>query len=347
MRKILHDIGQKAGIYEFATPLSLTILLFSVAGGIRPALAACSAPVGGVVTCSGDDYPAGISDGAFAGGTLKVESSANIAPPAGTTGISISGTVNASVAVDLADGVTITTDGLTGNGLRAEASGTGDIVINSAANITITGEPNPPPPPPGTINGTSALLGWINSNSASGNIFINQLAGSIINADGVGGGGLYGLQQGSGDVTLTSAGTIVTAGESGYGINAVAEGGGDATTLLYATGHVITSGPSGVGIFTLNYGSGNASTNVMGTVTTTGEGAYGVLSQIAAAGSGNSYVDLSNTASIETSGDGSRGAWALNQGLGSADADVGSHRRYQGPASAWPLCKRSKSNERR
>lgn len=317
---MLHGAVPKAIITGIRLPLFCTILLFSVVGDLKSAFAACTVPVGGIVTCSSGNYAAGIYYDPFPGSTLKVETGASIAPAADTEGIYINGNANASVAIGLADGVTIMTDGFAGHGVRAQASGTGNIVINSAADITFTGDLNPPfPPLPNSVDATSGLLGWIRGAAASGNIEINQLADSTINANGFGGGGLYGLQEGSGNVTVTSAGVISTTGESGYGLNAVTGGTGNAIATL--TGNVTTSGKYGVGVFSLNQniGQGNAYTHVLGAITTTGFSSDGAVAQVHRATSiGNAFMDLSNTANIKTHGDESNGAWALNEGLGNA-----------------------------
>ena len=277
----------------------------------------CGAPVGGVATCvapGGNPYATGIIYNAAGVLVLNVGSGivVNRTPGDENDGIQVRDESGITLTVNLADGVTITTDGLHADGL--EVLGSSDIVINSAANITVNSDTT-------DFRGTAGLVGRINDAASTGNINITQLANSTITVTGDDGFGLYGFNAGTGSVFVTSSGSISTAGFFGYGLNAwnTAAGGANTTVTLNAPGSVFTDGINAVGLYSLNAGAGNALAFAHGKITTIQEGSDAVLTDIDNQNmSGASAIVLSNTAEILTMGDSSNGAWALNWGLGNA-----------------------------
>lgn len=298
-------------------PFLFAAVSFAIEVPIKPAFAGneCGAPAG-VVTCGSGSYsPLGITYDPF-NGTLNVETGAVINRAAGTDfdGIYVHGASGAPLTVNLANGVVINTEGLHANGLEVE--GFANITITSAANITVNATST-------DFLGTNGVLGRIRDNTSNGNITINQLQDSTITVIGDDGSGLYGINAGSGSVTVTSSGSVSTTGIAGYGLNAWNTGNGtDTTVILNATGTVATDGDLSVGLYSLNGGHGNAFVYADGKVTTNGFSSDGALADIDnSTMTGKAQVVLSNTANIHVMGDASRGAWALNWGV-SGDAII-------------------------
>lgn len=80
-----------------------------------------------------------------------------------------------------------------------------------------------------------------------------------------------------------------------------------------------TNGIWSSGLYSLNRGIGDALVVSNGKITTLKDLSYGVLANIdSTTSSGNTRVSLSKTATIDTTGNDSRGAWTYNEGLGEA-----------------------------
>ncbi|SFJ41785.1 hypothetical protein [Aerobium aerolatum] len=238
----------------------------------------CGAPAGGAATCiapGGNPYNGGIiynNPGSF---TLNVGSGIVVDRAAAdfNDGIQVHDESGVPLTVNLDTGVTIKTDGLHADGV--EVMGTGRITISSGADVTANSDNT-------DFNGTSGLFGWIEQIAGTGDISINQLAGSTIRATGDDVFGIYGLNKGSGSVTLESSGAIFTAGVYAYGINAFnySSIGANTTVILGALGSVVTDGESAAGLYSLNSGSGNAIARADGTITTLQDWSDGVLADV-------------------------------------------------------------------
>ncbi|HTM76104.1 MAG TPA: hypothetical protein VL133_00535, partial [Devosia sp.] len=217
------------------------------------------------------------------------------------------------MTVNLAPGVIITTNGLNADGV--EVLGIGDVIINSAANITVDAGVS-------DTSGTGGLFGWIRNVGSIGNIYLNQLAGSTITVTQDDAFGLYGLNEGTGSIVVTSSGNISTAGLYAYGLNAWNREpgvGADTTATLNALGSIVTDGENATAVYSLNAGKGNALAQVAGKVRTLQYGADGVLADIDnQLMSGTGTVVIADTADIYTIGELARGGWVLNWGLGNA-----------------------------
>ncbi len=284
---------------------------------VNPALAAdeCGAasPLG-VATCDNaldNPYAAGITYNSPTH-TVNVGTGIEVNRSTGLdfNGVTLVGGAGA-LTVNLAEGVIITTEGLRADGV--EVRGTGNISITSGADISVNATS-------ADGSGTNGLFGW--NMGGVGDIVISQLENSTITVTGDEGSGIFGLNQGSGSIVLTSAGTISTAGLLGYGLNAMSYpgGGGDTTVILTETGSILTDGRRSAGLYSLNYGTGDAIAIAHGAITTRQYSSDGILADInSATSAGNALVTVSDTANIHTIGDESNGAWALNWGLGRAE----------------------------
>ncbi len=277
------------------------------------ALNECSiGPAGPVVTCddtSKNPYAGGITYIPLPG-TLNVESGVVVNRSSGTDlrGIRVRNLSGTPLAVNLADGVIITTNGLRTRGLEVE--GIGDVVIDSGADIWTVGD------------SSTGLFGTISSAASAGNINISQLENSTVTVAGAAVTGVYGLNEGTGSTTVSSAGVVSTVGDSGFGIFAQNSNAasGNTTVILDVSGSVLTDGVGSAGLYSLNEGSGDALAFTYGKITLMQRDSDGVVVDVdRVTSSGDAIAVLSNTADISTTGDRSRGVYALNWGLGQAD----------------------------
>jgi hypothetical protein len=215
----------KLAAYLYRMPLrSLLATVSVIVLSSNYAFAAdCGPIVGGSVTCTppapiGADATGIIYNPVLGGLVLNVKNGFVINRTTGpdNDGIRVTESARAALTVDIADGVTITTDGLNADGV--EVTGTGNITIRSGANINVT--------TPGGAPLTSITAGLFGRSDIGGNgdIDIDQRGGTIT-VTGFEGIGLYGLNYGSGSVALTSSGIVSTAGERGYGLMAWNRGG--------------------------------------------------------------------------------------------------------------------------
>src|SRR5690606_23662101 len=112
------------------------------------------------------------------------------------------------------------TSGVAADGARVRTTSDNNIRIVSGADMVL----DRPGPPVGDPDTTSGLMGWVDTSTGSGWIDITQLAGSTITMTGSESLiGICGLQEGLGDVFLSSAGIInvTAAGIGNFGIHGV------------------------------------------------------------------------------------------------------------------------------
>ncbi|MFT0548445.1 hypothetical protein ACMHYO_19185 [Allopusillimonas ginsengisoli] len=118
-------------------------------------------------------------------------------------------------------------------------------------------------------------------------------------------GGSAGSGGDGGNVTITSAGSIVTTGVNAHGIWAQSVGGGGGAASSYGNGF----GDSGVGSDGLSGSSGHVSLKVTGDISVSGDGAHGIFLQ-SASGVGTTSraggIDLTVSGSVTAAGANSR-----------------------------------------
>ncbi len=142
------------------------------------------------------------------------------------------------VTIDVQGG-TITTEGTEAYGIYGRNTGTGDIGI-SVRGGTITTEST------GISRGVGALahgvFGWQQA-AGTGAVTITATGGSIT-TKGSYSNGIYGVHQGDGDITITTAGdnAITTAGDNAHGVVAYHYGTMDSRTIAVTVGGTISAG---------------------------------------------------------------------------------------------------------
>jgi outer membrane autotransporter protein len=200
----------------------------------------------------------------------------------------------------------------------------------------------------GEINATRGS-GLVAQNAGSGTALVDMDAGSI-NTDGTGGYGLYALATGTGMAAIEMAGGAVdtdgamadglraeiqnaasgadaqavanggsvnTSADGSRGIAAITDGADGRAFASAADADVDTSGANAHGVFAAATGNADAVADASGGfVTTIGATSDGVRAESINGGSGNVQAQISGDADVDTSTDGSRGAFARSNGSG-------------------------------
>ncbi len=320
--KAFADLFPSVATLPFAVGVSL-IALTSSALALNECGPAAGAPL--AVTCANtanNPHAGGINYATASGLNLTILNGivVNRTPLDNTPGLNISSTGNDLLRVAIDEGVTITSQGSLSDGVRVwtDVGSHGSIHITSGANISVVIPDVDPPLNPGV--GTNGIAAFVYDGTSSGAIRIEQTRNSTINMTGFEGSGLYGLTFGLGSISIEAAGGIVTAGVAGYGINGFILNNaaiGDINIILTATGRIVTHGVESVGLYALNQGFGNAHIHIDGYVETKQASSDGALADMfAPASSGSATITVSDTGSVITRGDISKGLWALTSGLG-------------------------------
>ncbi|MBP6020583.1 MAG: autotransporter outer membrane beta-barrel domain-containing protein [Burkholderiaceae bacterium] len=257
--------------------------------------------------CTDSTYDSGIKYDSSSDLTLKVGPDVTIGPTTDKAGIAIMG-ANGSTAnfTIVANGTTITSSATastqTGDGILIDHGGSGDLSI-VANNVTIetshsaTGHSN------ALSNGITAYLKDWNS---VGNISIATTGGSITTTGDLS-YGMYGIHEGSGNITITSSSDITTSGKLGFGIAAFISDPDSTSTLAVtqAGGTISTSGVDAQGISVTHMGSGLVTVDgaAGSAITTQGVEAHGIAARSA---KGDVNMQLSGI-TISTRGDDAAG----------------------------------------
>lgn len=342
-----HDQYAWRGAGRFA-PLALGTFLI---GSLVAPLEASAADECGVaiapyfVTCTGpsNPYANGISYSTSAAefaltldGTVVV----NRAVGFNNVGIGLDSTGSDGLTLNFDDGVSITTQGLQSDGARLRMDGDGDINIVSSADISVDRDAAQTPWP--TSDPTAALLGWIKSptKTATGTINITQKQGSRLTLAGseelV---GLYGIQDGLGNVEISSFGEIYGTsigdifGAHAY-INNIASTG---NISLYQGESAVfdITGIFSAGLYALHDGEGDASTEASGRITIVGHDSDGILSYSTSATSeGQAVSVLTKSAVVTMTGETTTAARTIHSGLGASTVEVHGTAKVTGDDSA-------------
>jgi len=319
-----------SGIKRSLTGASLLILAIATVP-VSPAAAndECGAASGGVAICDDatlNPYADGIGYYTSTGMHLDVKSGVVVDRSGSATphdGILLQGTGDDPLLVTIARGVTIKTFRAQDDPVQVEVTGAGnsDIRLESGADIEIRFGANPLPGSP-----TSALFGWNQNGSSTGSITINQLSGSTLDVIGEEAVGIEALQQGLGDVTLISSGTIVGEGYWGAGMMGwIANSLSDANLTIAQTaeGTITYTGDQAVGIYALTSGGGNVNVDIAGHVTVRGNDAYGSLASLwSATGLGTVVHKVAATAVLTTEGTEAPAMFTSTAGLGATATTV-------------------------
>ncbi|HLU91341.1 MAG TPA: hypothetical protein VKZ46_02025, partial [Pedomonas sp.] len=264
----------------------------------------CGPPSAGIepkVVCSGDpgQYSSGISylEPSIPHGLwLTLDSTVTVLRPAGTANHGVDLATNGSNAIrlDLADDVRISVAGTRAHG--AKLKGRSDLTVDSGANIEVDGD------------SAHAIVAEIDDPSATGNIVINQRAGSRLAASGVESGGIGAFHEGQGSILVTTAGEIDVTTDGGSGVSGVIAWGltrpgasqpsaADVKVVQTGTGSISVDGNGASGVYALNDGTGHAEIEIDGSVTARGTGASGLLSVV-----NNPDSQARSTASVSSTG---------------------------------------------
>lgn len=255
----------------------------------------CGPPSAGIepkVVCSGDpgQYSSGISylEPSIPHGLwLTLDSTVTVLRPAGTANHGVDLATNGSNAIrlDLADDVRISVAGTRAHG--AKLKGRSDLTVDSGANIEVDGD------------SAHAIVAEIDDPSATGNIVINQRAGSRLAASGVESGGIGAFHEGQGSVVVTTSGEIDVTTDDGSGVivSASQPSTADVKVVQTSTGSISVDGNGASGVYARNDGTGHAEIEIDGSVTARGTGVSGLRSVV-----NNPDSQARSTASISSTG---------------------------------------------
>lgn len=278
-----------------------------------------AASAGGTILCTGDGVPADdnnpypdgihyVTDGL----DLRVGGAATqVAPAAGVSGISVTGTGAGDVTITTAPTVGVTVSGKDISGIKAaNSSGAGSAAAVSGGEITTTGELG---------HGVASSTGSEVMASGTGNAVARMIGGQISTL-GVSAYGVFARQFGLGAAQGNlDAGAIATSGRSGHGLVGWISNLANTSTLGLAMsdGTISTTGDDAAGISARHDGSGASDFTLSGgNITTTGIWAHGV--QTIAANSGNARtIRLTGSGgTITTAGDQADAFSARHEGVG-------------------------------
>jgi len=268
----------------------------------------CGPPSAGIepeVICSGEPglYASGISylEPSIPHGLwLTLDSTVTVLRAAGPAnhGVDLATNGPNAIRLDLADGVRISVAGVHAQGVKLK--GRSDLTVDSGANIDVTD-------PSATADGhsTHAIVAEIDDPSATGNVVINQRAGSRLTVSGVESGGIGAFHEGQGSILVTTAGEIDVTTDGGSGViawgltrpGASQPSAADVKVVQTGTGSISVDGNGASGVYALNDGTGHAEIEIDGSVTARGTGASGLLSVV-----NNPDSQARSTASVSSTG---------------------------------------------
>ena len=275
---------------------------------------------------AGNNYPGGIEYLNFSTGLTAIVGAGVVidrTPGDGNMGVNLSGNGNHTLALELAPGTIIRTNGFIAQGVQVHSTNNDNVVIVSGANVTTQGLDVAGP----TDEITVGILGRASSSTGTGSVVVTQLAGSSIHVSGfkfvV---GLHAQSLGLGDVFVESAGTVTAVGtdpDATY-VSAIsaAIGNPDSTgrmdVILHAGGAASTDAQLSPALIAENSGYGATNVIVDGTVEALGDLSDGVFAYSSNPNStALTSVFLGGNGSITTHQLG-YGIWSLAGGLGSS-----------------------------
>jgi outer membrane autotransporter protein len=242
-------------------------------------------------------------------------------------GLFISNPLGSSLVVNLDKDVTINTEGTLANGVYARANG--DVTVISSARISVAAESTIDPADYGT--GTAGIYAW--NQASPGNVYIRQnaysdipgnIVNSLITAQGYESGGLYALNEGSGDAIIDVNGNItITDGYNSFGANAYVAHTftGDAIVRQGSNSVINIEGRRrDAGIYALNISTGETYASVAGKINVSGFESSGASS--VSFGGSDAKVVVEESGHIEVKGLGANGAMTYVGAGGNAHAEI-------------------------
>ncbi|WP_342712757.1 autotransporter outer membrane beta-barrel domain-containing protein [Bradyrhizobium sp. B124] len=275
----------------------------------------CGAPVGGVVTCSGSNYPPpGISYGQD--GLTLILNSPNMVVQKTTSGngavyISTSAANINDIVVNALLFQSIQSIGTLANGISVANSGTAGNSIVRVDTGTVTGNSN--------SAGTGAVLALINNGAGTGNALITLNGGQLVNT-GAGGNGAVANNGGMGNATVTMTGGSVST-NTGTGLRAIVSNAASSGTASVAISGGTVTTASGTGVLSQSERGSAGVIMTAGTLTVQG-GANPALNAVVnnAAGTGAASIAV-NGGTVTNNGSGD-GLFANNKGTGTYNISI-------------------------
>ncbi|SHL36453.1 outer membrane autotransporter barrel domain-containing protein [Nitrosospira sp. Nsp11] len=265
------------------------------------------------IHCDGPTYSQTIEYRPQTDLNLIVAPDVAITPPTDTFGIAVWGpdAGNPAVNIDVnVEAATITTNGISGDGIVVQQGTSGDLSITtSGVNITTSHGTSPD-------DATSTgITGAIDTADATGDISINVMGGNITTT-GDTSYGVYAVHFGQGDAKIVTSSTILTKGYNTDGTDSVIfNNASTGTASITQTGGTITTeGEISSGLYAISLGTGNVSAAAAGTIITSGAGSSGIsVRSNNGADTSRATVDVGSTALIRTSGSDAAGIFASSK----------------------------------
>lgn len=241
---------------------------------------------------------------------------AGIADVAGTGSVTV--TQGADSKVELSGDESIA--------INAFQAGLGSATSRAAGEIDIAGE------------AVFGVHGWIDNSLSEASLLVEQAAGSTITVNGNYAAGAYGLHSGLGDVTVNTAGQIITNGVYNAG-SVIAVDNSNSTGLIThdvaSSAQINMTGTNteplqGNAVFTSTVGLNASTTTVAGTLVSQGAHTRGIDVVVTNAdNSAQHLVRLTGNGSVSTDGEGAYGLSVANAGTGASNIALSGNATIQ------------------
>ena len=302
----------QAVLASSASLIALTAMLTSMPQSAY-AVNECGAPVGGVVTCTGNNYPSpGIRYAVTSSLTLTLDNPALVAVKT-TTGqgaVFVGGSSINDIVINALLFQSVQATGILSNGIGAVDSGTAGSAVIRMDTGTVTAS--------GSSTFPGALLASINNSAGTGNALITLNGGQASNTGAGQGVSAQNSGMGNAAVTMTGGSVSSTTGTAMRAIITNATSSGTANVTI-GGGTVTTS--SGIGVLSQSELGNAGITMTAGTVEVqsgTNPALIAVVNN--AAGTGSASITMSG-GTVTNSGSGD-GLFASNKGTGTYDISV-------------------------
>lgn len=268
---------------------------------------------------------------------LTVQSGVEIlrTPGAGNHGVNLS--TSSSITATLEQGVSIITGEQNAQGVKLTLVGasTGDLTLDSAADVsvdvTLTAAPDPNIP-------TVGLMAEMREPTSQGTVTVTQRENSTLSAKGFAAGGIQAQHNGTGAVYATTAGIIdIQDADYSYGVSAwaLANSQADVSAIQTQTGRITISALDlGTGMYSANEGLGSAAAIADGEIKVSGPNGAGLLVNVAnGASGGDATAQLGDTGKIELDGDWAYAIFTVTRSTGRAQTTVSGNIKASGTNS--------------
>ncbi|MFB2567056.1 autotransporter outer membrane beta-barrel domain-containing protein [Rhizobium sp. IMFF44] len=313
-RKRIRSCGgnSQAALGSSASLIVLTTMLASMPQSAQAANE-CGAPVGGVVTCSGSNYPTpGISYSVTSDLTLTLNnpSLVTVKTTSGQGAVFVSGSSINNIVINALLFQSAQASGVLSNGIGAVNSGAAGSTTIRMDTGTVTASGSSPLP--------GALLSSVSNSAGTGNALITLNGGQVSNTGA--GQGASAQNAGMGNATVTMNGGAVSS-TTGTAVRAFISNTASSGAASVAIGGGTVTTASGTGVLSQSERGSAGITMTAGAVTVQG-GANSGLNAVVnnAAGTGNASIAMSG-GTVTNSGSGDS-LFANNKGTGTYNISV-------------------------